>query len=258
MRRMIKWTIMMLLVLMYACEDSKQEARLELRLTDAPASYEEVLIDIQDVTINLSADDEESGWRSLDDVNHGVYNLLDFTNGLDTLLGEHSMPAGKISQMRLVLGDNNQVKVDGEYYDLKTPSGQTSGLKLNIHAQLEEGITYRLWLDFDAGRSVVKKGNGSYSLKPVIRTYTEATSGAIEGNVEPVDARPYVMAISASRDTFGTYSDTVSGAFMIKGLNEGIYDIELIPKDEYTKKEIEDVEVQIGVSTNLGLIEFQK
>lgn len=48
-----------------------------------------------------------------------------------------------------------------------------------------DGIEYKLWLDFDAGRSVVEIGNGNYILKPVIRIYSEATSGAIKGSVLP-------------------------------------------------------------------------
>lgn len=258
MMKEINLLVLLLGLVLFSCNESAENARLEVRLTDAPAAYEEVLIDIQDVRIKLDSGEGEDGWMSLNDVNHGIYNLLEFTNGLDTLLGNHELPAGTIAQMRLVLGGDNKVKVDGEYHDLKTPSGQSSGLKLNIHAELEEGITYRLWLDFDAGRSVVKKGNGTYSLKPVIRTYTEATSGAIKGVVSPVESRPYVMAISVAQDTFGTYTDTISGAFKINGLDEGIFDVKLLPVGDYAEKEIQDVDVKLGVVSDLGLIEFGK
>ena len=44
---------------------------------------------------------------------------------------------------------------------LTTPSAQHSGLKLNVHAELTEGITYKILLDFDAVRSVVKTGSGA-------------------------------------------------------------------------------------------------
>nr|WP_321410861.1 DUF4382 domain-containing protein [uncultured Carboxylicivirga sp.] len=251
--------LLIMAVAFFACSESPKEAKLQLFLTDAPSDYDEVLIDIEDVRINVSSEDDDSGWRSLSDINSGVYNLLDFTNGLDTLLGEYVMPAGKISQIRLVLGENNKVMVDGEYYDLDTPSAQSSGLKLNVHADLEEGITYRMWLDFDAGRSIVDKGNGGYSLKPVIRTFTEATSGAIKGMVTPVDAKPYVMAITAVEDTFSTYADTVSGYFLVKGLEEGSYKVVLEPRDDdYSKISIEDVMVDIGVVTDLETINFDE
>ena len=62
-------------------------------LTDAPADYDAVLIDIQDVQIHVSDNDAEGSWQSLI-VNKGIYNLLDFRNGMDTLLGSIELPAG--------------------------------------------------------------------------------------------------------------------------------------------------------------------
>lgn len=247
--------LMALLLTVASCnnnDDDEKLAKLSIRLTDAPAAYEEVLIDIQGVKINVN--DEDEGWITLDDVETGIYNLLDFTNGVDTLLAEQELPAGKVSQMRLILGDNNKVKVDGQYHDLKTPSAQQSGLKLNIHADLVAGLTYRLWIDFDAGRSVVKKGNGTYSLKPVIRTFTEATSGAIQGIVNPKESKPYVMAITAVNDTFATFADTASGEFLIRALPEGTYKLDIRPVEGYQKKEIEDIDVVEGVVKDLGEI----
>ena len=234
-----------LIILLFSCSEDNEQARLSIRLTDAPGEYQEVLIDVQEVKVNYS-DADDSGWKTLTSTKSGIYNLLDFTNGMDTLLADEYLDAGKISQMRLVLGDDNQVKVNDEYYELKTPSAQQSGLKFNIHADLEEGITYRLWIDFDAGRSIIKKGNGDYSLKPVIRTYTDATSGAIKGNIKPIAAKPYMMAISANNDTLGTYADQETGFYMFAGVEPGIYMIKVKPVDGYLEKSIEGVEVSIG------------
>lgn len=234
-----------------------ENVRLNVHLTDAPAAYEEVIINVIDVKVNVDGE-EESGWRSLSNVNSGKYNLLDFTNGLDTLLVSDDIPAGSISQMRLVLGDGNQVKKDGIYYDLKTPSSQQSGLKFNIHADLTEGIEYDIWIDFDANRSIVDKGNGTYSLKPVIRTFTEATSGAVKGMVEPVESNPYIMLISNDDlDTLGTYSDETDGNFMFKGVDEGSYRLEFEPAEGYQIKKVDEVEVKIGLVTDMGTITIE-
>lgn len=251
MKNLMTVALLSLSIVLFSCADDNEQARLSIRLTDGPGDYEEVLIDVQEVKINVS-DDDDSGWQSLQSTRKGIYNLLDFSNGIDTLLVDEFLPAGKISQMRLVLGSENKVKIDGEYYDLATPSAQQSGLKFNIHAELKDGITYKLWIDFDAGRSIVKKGNGSYSLKPVIRTYTEATSGAINGNVVPVAAKPYVMAISAENDTLGTYADIETGFFLIKGIEPGTYQVKLEPVGGFQEKTIEGVEVQLGNVTQLG------
>ncbi len=232
--------------------------KFNVYLTDAPGEYEEVLIDIQEVKVHVDVDDSTGGWQDIDNVNVGVYNLLDFTNNLDTLLASEELPAGSISQMRLVLGENNRVKKDGEYYDLKTPSAQQSGLKFNIHADLEEDIEYDIWIDFDANKSIVETGNGKYILKPVIRTYTKATSGAIEGVVSPLAARPYVMAISSGSDTVSTVTDSINGYFMLKGLLEGEYTVKFEFDSVYKEKTVENVSVSLGVVTDMGTVEIEE
>ena len=229
---------------------------ISVRLTDAPGSYQEVLIDVQEVMINVY-DSESDGWITLTDINKGVYNLLDFTNGMDTLIAEEMVPEGKISQMRLVLGDNNKVKIDDVYYNLATPSSQQSGLRFNIYAVISSGYTYKIWIDFDAEKSIVKEGNGSYSLKPVITTFTEATSGAIEGIVNPVGSKPYVSAISSDLDTFSTYADTLTGYFKIRALDEDTYTLLIEPLSEYAVKEIENINVTNGSTTNVGTINIE-
>lgn len=237
------------LIAFIGCSESEVEnkdAVFTVMLTDSPAAYEEVLIDIQDVKINPSGINDETSWMSMENVNTGIYNLLDFTNGLDTLLAEMVLPPGLITQIRLVLGNNNSVKKEGVYYDLKTPSAQQSGLKLNIHAELMAGIHYKIWIDFDASRSIVEKGNGTFSLKPVLRTYTEATSGALKGVIDPVEAKPYVFAVSAELDTSGTFADTISGNFMIAGLEAGNYKIEVLPIEGYERLVLENIAISTG------------
>src|SRR6478735_6394220 len=89
--------------------DGTGSSKMEVRLTDAPGDYAKVLIDIQSVQIHVDDKDDEKGWTTLSNINPGIYNLLDFSNGKDTLLAASNFPAGKISQIRLVLGQNNSV-----------------------------------------------------------------------------------------------------------------------------------------------------
>jgi len=245
------------LVLMSGCSksDSGGNAVLHVMLTDAPADYDQVLIDIQDVQIHTSENDAEGSWQSLE-VNAGVYNLLDFRNGMDTLLGTIALPPGEVSQMRLILGPNNQLVTNGNTYDLDTPSGQQSGLKFNIHAILVEGITYTLWIDFDAARSIVERGNGEFGLKPVIRTYTEAISGAIAGNVSPADALPYIMAV-ANGDTLGTIAGG-NGHFMINGVPAGNWTVSFDPVDPYLPVTIYNVLVETSFVEVMDTVYFDQ
>jgi hypothetical protein len=103
--------------------NNNERAIVHLMLTDAPATYDAVLVDIQEVQLHS----ETEGWVTVPLENPGVYNLLDFSNGMDTLLGICEFPAGTLSQVRLVLGDENSVVVDNESYALTVPSGSTSG-----------------------------------------------------------------------------------------------------------------------------------
>lgn len=235
--------------------DDDEKARLEVLLTDSPGNFEEVNIDIQDVQVNRTTS-TASGWESIDLDDKGVYNLLDLTNGLDTLLGSILLPAGTVRQIRLVLGTLNTVKVDGQTYDLSTPSAQQSGLKININQTLAEGITYRLVLDFDVARSIVERGNNSYLLKPLIRSFVEATSGAVKGNVIPVDANPAIYALDGT-DTLGTTLPDAEGFFMLRGLPAGVYTVSFAPVSGYVPKAIEDVGVTAGSATNLGTVTIE-
>jgi hypothetical protein len=208
-------------------ENSTNKARFQVYLTDDPGNYQQVNIDVRDILINYSSD-TANGWTSLGSVRTGSYDVLRLVNDRDTLLADAEINTGRIQQIRLVLGSNNTVKVDGQVYPLETPSAQQSGLKLNIHQDVNEGILYKLIMDFDASRSIVKTGNGKYILKPVIRTTLEAMGGSIKGFVKPDSVRTAVYAIQGI-DTVGTY--TSGGSYMIKGLAAGTYSLSFVPAD---------------------------
>jgi hypothetical protein len=237
-------------VVWFACSTDEAKSRLEVRLTDSPGDYEEVNIDIQGVEIHRAEGNQSSGWVSLD-VQEGVYNILALTNGLDTLLGSAELPSGRVSQIRLILGSNNSVKVDGNVYPLTTPSSQQSGLKLNVQTQMSPGISYVITLDFDAARSVALNGMGAYRLKPVIRAITEATSGAIKGKVTPVDTYPAVFALAGTDTVATAYSDSL-GFFLLRAVPPGTYKVTFDPKPGYTPKQIDNVTVTLGVTNDLG------
>lgn len=235
-----------------ACNKDEGEgtAQLKVHLTDGPADYDAVLIDVRQVEIHSDG----AGWQSFDLLHPGVYNLLDFNNGMDTLIADATLPSGNISQMRLILGTHNSIIVNGVTYPLATPSAQQSGLKFNIHQQLEAGAVYDMWIDFDAGKSVVQQGNGTYSLKPVIRAYTELTNGQIKGTVLPTEAEAVVYAIR-NTDTSTAIPD-VQGAFLFSGMPEGNYTLWLDAEDStgYADSTINNVPVVFGQVNDLGTI----
>lgn len=253
MKRLLLLGFVVYSTLFTACSDEAENtpaATLNIRMTDAPGNYDEVNIDLQSVEVTGSG-----GKNVTLNVNPGIYNLLDFANGLDTLIATGDVPAGQISQIRLILGGNNSVMVDSVVYPLATPSAQQSGLKLQVNNTLAAGVSYMLLLDFDANQSVVVQGNGSYSLKPVIRVVETAISGSIAGYVTPVAAGYATIATNIADTTkvFSSVTDA-TGNFLIKGVTAGTYNLVVTPPSPLVADTIFNVVVTNGMTSNVGLV----
>lgn len=228
------------------------EAQLRFNLTDAPANYQAVYIDLQGVEVKVG-DTASSGWLSLN-VQSGIYNLLDFQNGLDTLIGTGSVPAGRLGQIRLLLGPDNSLVTDTDSLGLQIPSGQQSGLKLLVNYDLQAGLVYEFSLDFDAHRSIVQRGNGSYLLKPVIRVFTTNSTGSITGFVKPDSVLTSILAHNNNGDSASTVADTNSGYFLLAGLPAGSYTVEFSPQAPFSFSDTTNIPVNVGQVTNLDTI----
>lgn len=133
--------------------------------------YEEINVDIERVTIHYGDSLSGGGWTEIP-ANAGIYNLTDIGNIGVVLANDSLLLPGYISQMRLILGDSNSVMVDSVLHDLKTPSAQESGLKINLDYNLLPDYQYEIYLSVDPDKSIVQTGNGKYLLKPVIRVDT--------------------------------------------------------------------------------------
>lgn len=209
-------------------EQTEETARVVVRMTDAPGDYDAVLVDVQDVMIQKSANsNDEEGWESLGNVQTGVVDLLELTGGVTKLLADAEVPAGTYNQIRLVLGQNNSLIYRGETQALSTPSAQQSGLKLQLNQELEEGETYEFLLDFDVDQSIVSAGSaGGFILKPVIRMSANE-AGMIRGEVHPTNVQSVIRATNATT-TISAYTDG-NGAFVLNGVPAGTYKVTITP-----------------------------
>lgn len=268
---------MLMLWTMVSCNNDNEKmtdgnATIQFKLTDAPAlNYDEVNIDIVGVLVGVADDHDdlddddneidssEVEWVELDVPNPGLYNLLDFRNGETVLLANGHIPAGKISQVRLILGDESNVVVEGVSHDLATPSAQTSGLKFNLHETLLPDLAYSFVIDFDASRSVVKRGDDSYLLKPVIRTYADTYGGSIKGIALPADTVGvgYVQIINGEDTLIAIPED--DGLFLFAGLEPALWDLTIFADTTTTFQDtvINDIEVKAGEVYNLESITLQ-
>jgi hypothetical protein len=236
-----------------ACNNS-EKVDVKFALTDAPSlkGYQALYVDVQSIEYSIG----DSLWVSLP-MTPSVVNILDLTNGKDTLLANIELESGQVvSQIRMILGDNSTlILADGTEVNVKVPSGQTSGLKFNVHSTATINSGYRVVIDFDAERSIVAKGNGQYSLKPVIRGYITANTSSIYGTLLPANV-PFQVRTVFNGDTISTVSDTLNANyFKLQGLTTGSYHIEFVDADGVIRHDI-DQEVHGGTNINLGSVQI--
>ncbi len=252
-------TLVMLLIAFVSCKDDDDStvqgtATMSVKLVDAPGDYDAVYIDVRDVMVKYNGSENEV---SIGEINAGVYDLLELTGGVSVLLVNDEIPAGSISQIRLVLGTENTVVVDGETYDLDTPSSQQSGLKVQVNETIDDGGQYDVILDFNVEESIVAQGNGGYSLHPVIRASLAIDSGSITGLVLPLGVQTLVTA-SSGNTIISTYTNA-QGNYVLNGVPDGTYTVTLEADAslELPPITIPDVEVIAGVATEIEVVTFQ-
>lgn len=248
--------------LLFSCSDddqNKNAARVMVHMTDAPGNYDEVWVDVVDVMVKADATASgDEGWTSVGNIDARLYNLLELTGGVTALLADAQLPAGNLGQIRLVLGNNNSVVVNGESQPLSTPSAQQSGLKLQVNQTLEAGMQYDFLLDFNVDQSIVSAGSGGgFVLKPVIRLIDLQGTGSIVGEVQPSNRQSVVKASNASH-TISAYTDA-TGNFSLNGVPPGTYQVTVTTEATLgiNVKTINNVEVSSGTAVDLDVIFLQ-
>jgi len=250
--------------------DPENGSRVILKLVDAEGVYEQVNVEIVDIQYNSS--DEDSGWQSFNP-EEGYPIQTDLTKliaGNELLLSDEIIPSGWMEQIRLVLSENNTLKIEGQedLVSLKTPSAQQSGLKIKLDQQLDPGFSYTFILDWDVQKSIVKAGNsGQYILKPVIRANAEVNSGSVSGMVvadligdQSTDLFPQagvVVEFYNSNDAYVTETLTdANGNFLLQGLSPGEYEIRIETLEYVPYVSSDPVTVVEGQITEVGTIEL--
>ncbi|NVN18389.1 DUF4382 domain-containing protein [Muricauda sp. HICW] len=221
---------------------------LSVQMTDAPFPYE--LIAEANVTVykvearRVSEDDDDDALTTSPYITlmeeEIETNLLELTNGLTLQLAEIEVPVGTYDQVRVYVKGVNVVLTDGTVYELKVPSGDSSGIKVFIDPGITVvgGLSSDLLLDFDVSRSFVAKGNIStaaeisgFNFKPVIKASNLSTAGTLSGNVSTVEEETQIGLFGAqvsvfAADTLNTTSFTdPDGNYAILGLEAGTYEV---------------------------------
>ena len=209
-------------------------------VTDAPAcGFDAVHVTIQKVRIHkdASALDTGAGWSEVVVSPAKRVNLLSLTNGALEELGQTSLPTGKYTQLRLILGANDSttplansvVPTGGSETALTTPSGQESGAKINVDIDVAADKVADFVLDFDACKSVVKRGmSGGHNLKPVIQVIPRLSDAGMRlvGYVDPSIAST-ATTVSVQLDGLPVKSTPpdATGKFVLYPVPAGTYDL---------------------------------
>jgi hypothetical protein len=141
------------------------QGNLRLYLTDAPVEFDEVWVTISSVAIARDADDDAE-WLMLAEEPQR-FDLLTLQDDVTAILADAALDPGAYAQMRLIV-DEAEVVLGDDVQSLFIPSGEETGIKLNLDFYVEAGKSYGIVLDFDARESIRSTGNGRLMMAPVI------------------------------------------------------------------------------------------
>ena len=240
--------------------DTNLSGTLGVAITDAPAcGFDAVNVTVNKVRVHQSATagDTDAGWTDITLSPARKINLLNLTNGALENLGQTPLTPGRYTQLRLVLDANagsaiaNSVVPSGTVNEvsLDTPSAVQSGIKLVNQFDVAAGQRVDLVLDFDACKSVVRKGNGGFALKPVVKVVPTVLNG-INGFVPPALLTQHVMVTAQQNGTIvaATAPNATTGEFYLARLVPGNYDV-VITADNSATAVIAAVPVATATST---------
>lgn len=256
----------LLLAMLAACQRSATETssnsmKVAVYLTDDQSLvFDKVFIDLRKLEIKIEDDrvDSLGGWFTLD-IRPGVYDILKFRNGLDTLFATGNIPVNrKLQKLRLTLGTNNSVVKDNKTFPLLLHNNKTEVIAKLDDSNVEfiQPNQLRFWLDFDAGRSI-RDNKGVYELESQIRIFSKKTAGRLEGKVLPIEAQAVVYAINGT-DTASARPEN-NGEFRFVGLTAGTYKVLIdATANSYTDTLLNNIRVIGGEDTKLGTITLKK
>lgn len=245
------------------------QGRVQLFLADAPIDAQEVNITISRIDVSRNG----VGWTTIRTFTPArTINILDYTyDGVpgtpdELLLADSPLDAGTYTQIRLILTSASFRDSAGVDRPLALSSEDTTGLKLIGTFTVAPGSTTALLVDFDAQRSIVATGAGTYRLKPTVRVVPIAVSGSIRGTVAFKDAGGAAIPVPANASVeasvggvFVASSPIVAdGTFSVPGLPSGTYTLALAFPEGTTPVYVIPVGttavVTAGSSTNAGTL----
>ncbi|MBV6640036.1 MAG: DUF4382 domain-containing protein [Cyclobacteriaceae bacterium] len=210
---------------------------ISLHLTDAPYPIdmiEEAKVTIDRIDVKTGAANDSVPYITLFN-DTLTFDLLELTNGITTALSEVEIPVGTYDFFRVYVENGSILLKDGNFYDLKIPSGESSGILVKPNSPIiitEDGPNEFLF-DFDLSRSFIPKGNpnnsaqiNGFNFKPTIKISNSSETGTLKGTVTNITNTPVqgvqISLIAADTINAITFSE-VDGKYAFLGLTAGDY-----------------------------------
>ncbi|WP_321347292.1 DUF4382 domain-containing protein [uncultured Draconibacterium sp.] len=272
-------TILFGILFIVACNDSEStnfaegNGKVNVYLTDAPFPIDlvsQTVVTIDRVEIRKQDNDTtEASFITIMEEPFEV-DLLTLSNGITEQLASIELEAGTYDMMRMHVTDSKVILTDGTEFDLKIPSGSSSGLKIKIEPALsiESGQTSDVLLDFDVSKSFVAKGNwkggklNGFNFKPVVRCVLLDRAGRIEGMVSDTSnvalensaVKLWMEVNDVDDDSLLTtgFTDEM-GYYQLIGIPEGTYYM-TAELDSFMTDTIWNVDVLKGESTQIDFV----
>jgi Domain of unknown function (DUF4382) len=218
----------LLMLLLLGCKKENStttgKQKVSIYLTDNPVNFQAVNIDIQKVEVKIEMDSagiEMEFWETLT-IRPGIYNLLNFRNGVDTLVAQGFIAAGEIKKIRITLGNRNSVMVDSVTYPLTLKKPEVI-IDIDDIRQINSN-EFKINIDFDASGSIIRINNNQFELEPRIRIFDDEHDGRIEGKILPIEAKAIVSVVSGNQ-TLIAIPDEDDGEFKIRGIKATAIDL---------------------------------
>lgn len=248
------------------------KGKVNIYLTDAPFPVNLVsktVVSIDKVEIRKQESDTTGAeFITLTDEPMEV-DLLTLSNGVTELLASVELEAGSYDLIRMHVGESTVYLNDDTQFDLKVPSGSSSGLKIKIKPAIEisSGQTADVLLDFDVSKSFVAKGNWKkgnllgFNFKPVIRCVLLDMAGRIEGTVldtasnalEHASVKVWMETEEMNDSLITSAFTNPAGNYQIIGILAGNYYM-TTELDSFTTDTVFNVNVTTGESTEVDFM----
>jgi hypothetical protein len=194
-----------------------------------------------------------------------TFNLLELSNGVTTILTENEIPAGYYNEIRLHIIESGIVLTDETRFDLKIPSGSSSGLKIKLHPSLhiEDNGFAEVLLDIDVSRSFIVRGNlqkgkvNGFIFKPVVRAIINAPteSGEIAGKVSDTAGawlENALVTLKSGEEIITTALTNNEGFYAMIGIAPGEYT--LVCEKETYEPLTATITVEAGKATEQNFV----